>query len=369
MMPARQALRIVAEALQPEAGGPSASARRQSVRDWTRPLALGNAHLVSPAIYASLAGAGALADLPQDACEYLALLYRLNDDRNRALRRQAIELLAALNDAGIYPLLLKGALSLFGGLYLDAAARMIRDLDVLIPAAQLGDATRVLGALGYALIARYDAGHNAYGDFARPHDPGAVDVHLELVETPYLLPAADVWARAKPKEAAPGAVFFVPSSNDAALHHLLHAQVHHRANFYRGVLELRQLHEFALLIDRWVDVDWPELQSRLAAHRLELVLESYALAAQRLLGCRWPLPQAPSGRAVAQCRRGIIRLCWPMLAVIEAPLANMRSAFAWHRMQHLYAARSLMRRRLQHAAQFMRKTAARDAVGRLFRAH
>ncbi|HTY69606.1 MAG TPA: nucleotidyltransferase family protein [Alphaproteobacteria bacterium] len=369
MMAARQALRIVAEALQPAAGGPSAAARRQSVRDWTRPLALANAHLVSPAMYASLAGANALASIPNDTREYLALLYGLNRDRNRALRRQAIELLAALNAAGIYPLLLKGALSLFGGLYPDVAARMIRDLDILVPAAQLGDATRTLGSLGYAVIARYEAGHNAYGDFARPHDPGAVDVHLELVETPYLLPATEVWARAKPKEAAPGAVFFVPSPSDAALHHLLHAQVHHRANFYRGVLELRQLHEFALLIERCADVDWEAIQTRLAAHRLDLVLESYALAAQRLFDCGWPLPQPPSSRAIAQCRRGFIRLCWPMLAMIAAPLANVRSAFAWHRMQHLYAAGSLMGCRLQHAVQFMRKTAARDAVGRLFRAH
>ena len=369
MMAARQALGIVVEALQPAAGGPSAATRRRSVRDWTRPLALANVHLLSPAIYGGLAGAGALADLPHDAREYLALLYRLNRDRNQALRGQATELLTALNAAGIYPLLLKGALSLFGGVYEDVATRMIRDLDVLVPAAQAGDTTRILASLGYTAITRYEAGHNAYGDFARPHDPGAVDLHLELVEMPYLLPAAEVWARAGLKEAAAGAAFFAPSPGDAALHHLLHAQVHHRGNFYRGALELRQVHEFALLIERCEDIDWAAIHARLAAYRLDVVLESYALAARRLFDCRWPLPRPPSSRAAAQVRRGFTRLCWPVLAAIGAPLANIRSAFAWHRMQHLYAAGSLMGRRLQHAVQFVRKTAARDAVGRLFRVH
>ncbi|MBV8537719.1 MAG: nucleotidyltransferase family protein [Alphaproteobacteria bacterium] len=369
MRAARQGLRIVAEALQPAAGGRSAAARRRAIGDWTRPLALANAHLLSPAMYAGLRAAGALADLPGDAREYLALLYRLNRERNEALRCQAVELLAALNAAGVYPLLLKGALSLFGGIYTDPAARMIRDLDVLVPTGQVAGTTRTLASLGYAAIARYEAGHNAYGDFARPHDPGAVDLHIEVVETPYLLPASEVWARATRKEAAPGAVFFAPSPRDAALHHLLHAQVHHRANFYRGVLELRQVHEFALLIERCDDIDWAAIHARLAAHRLELVLESYVLAAQRLFECHWPLPQPPSARAEAQWRRGFIRLCWPMLGTIGAPLANVQSAFAWHRMQHLYTTGSLMTRRLRHAVQFIRKTAARDAVGRLFRVH
>jgi Uncharacterised nucleotidyltransferase len=367
MSSARQALTVVVEALQPAAGGAAAAARRRSCSDWTRPLALANAHFLSPAVYASLTAAGVLADLPEDAREYLALLYRLNRDRNEALRRQAIDLLAALNAADVYPLLLKGGLSLFGGIYPDPATRMIRDLDILVPAVQLGRAAHALSALGYAAIARYEAGHNAYGDFARPHDPGAVDLHVELVEMPYLLPAAEVWARASRKEAAPGAAFFAPAPTDMALHHLLHAQVHHLGNFYRGVLELRQVHEFALLIERCAGVDWGAIHGRLAEHRLDVVLESYALAARRLFACRWPLPRPPSDRAVRQCQRGLIRLFWPTLATIEIPLANIRSAFAWHRMQNLYATGSLAARRLRHAVQFIRKTAARDAMGRLFR--
>jgi len=369
MTSARQALRIVGEALQPAAGGSPAALRRRSIGDWTGPLALANAHLLAPAMYAGLAEAGALADLPHDAREYLAFLYQLNRDRNEALRRQAIELLTALNAAGICPLLLKGGRALFGGIYPDPAARMIRDLDVLVPAGQVGDATRALLSLGYAAITRYEAGHNAYGDFARPHDPGAVDLHLELVEMPYLLPAAEVWTRATRRKVVSGAEFSEPAPADAALHHLLHAQLHHLGNFYRGVFELRQVHEFALLIERRRDIDWTAIHARLAGHRLDLVLESYALAARQLFDCNWPLPQPPSARAAAQCRRGLIRLCWPMLATLEAPLANIRSAFAWHRMQNLYAAGSLAGRRLQHAAQFMRKMPARNAIGRLFRVH
>lgn len=367
MILAPRTLRTVAEALQPVAGGTSAAARRQALTDWTKPLAFANAHLLAPALYANLAAAGRLAEVPAEARDYLELLYRLNRDRNDALRQQAMELLRALNAVGVIPLLLKGGLSLFGGIYPDPAARMIRDIDVLVAAEQIPCAVEALGRLGYRLIARYEAGHNAYGDFARPHDPGAVDLHTELVEVPYLLPAADVRTRARPVNAAADATFLAPAPTDAALHHLLHAQIHHLGNFYRGVIELRQLHEFALLIDRERGIDWSAIHEHLARHRLGVALESYAVAAQHLFDCRWPLPAPPSRGAALQCQRSLLYLWWPGLARLGIPLANVRSAFAWHRMRQLYAGGPLSARWWRHAAQFMRKTPPRDVLGRLFR--
>lgn len=364
-----RAVRTVAEALKPAAGGADAAARRRTVDDWTRPLAFANEHFLTAALYAGLSAADRLADLPTDVCTYLRFIHDLNRERNEALRRQAVELIGALNNAGVVPTLLKGALALFGDLYPDPAARMIRDIDVLVAADEVELAARTLQQLGYDTIARYEAGHNAYGDFARPHDPGAIDLHTDLVEMPYLLPAAEVWKRSRRVDAAPGAAFLAPAPTDMALHHLLHAQIHYLGNFYRGVVELRQVYEFATLVDRRADIDWPAVEERLGRHRLGTALESYALTAQRLFGCRWPLPHPPSRRAASHSRRCLLQLCWPALVTLGTPLANIRAAFAWHRMNYLYGQdRGRGSRRLRHAWQFIHKKPAGHVIGRVFRA-
>ena len=370
LMAARRTVELIAEILRPSAGGEAASLRRRAVADWTAPLAFANEHLLGPALYAALASAERLDDLPADVCDYLALMYRSNGERNLALRRQIIEAVTALNSADVVPMLLKGGLGLFTDLHADPAARMIRDIDLVVPPADLDRAVDTLYRLGYRLIARYEAGHNAYGDFARPHDPGAVDLHLELIETPYLLRAAEVWKRAAPRHVAEGAMFLAPARADIALHHLLHAQIHYVGNFYRGILELRQLYDFATLIDHWRDIDWAAIHRHLVRHRLGLALESYALASRRLFGSRWPLEQPPSMGADLHCRRCLLQLRWPILARLGVPLANLRAAFAMHRMNGLYGqVRSPIVRRLRHVSQYMRKKAPRDAIGRLFRAH
>jgi hypothetical protein len=56
------------------------------------------------------------------------------------------------------------------------------------------------------------------------------------------------------------------------------------------------------------------------------------------------------------------------LHALAGPWANLRFAFAGHRMTDLYPqGRSLVARRLHHAGQFLRKSSARELVWRLFR--
>ena len=169
---------------------------------------------------------GHAALLPADAGGYLATLHRLNGDRNRALRRQAVELIGALNEQGITPALLKGGLALFDGPYADPAVRMMRDLDILVPAGSRADAIAVLEQLGYRLARQHAAGHHAFGDFARPNDPGSVDLHTELVDPSHVLPASEVWGRAEPRQTG-GVRYFSPCATDRIMHNLLHAQIHH----------------------------------------------------------------------------------------------------------------------------------------------
>ncbi len=266
------------------------------------------------------------------------------------------------------PLLLKGSLALFTDLYEDPAERMIRDLDVLVPADAAKSALDCLERLGYRAETIYPPGHHAYADFVRANDPGAVDLHFEPIDAPHLFAASEVWRRARPLRVE-GAVFLVPSPGDCVLHNLLHEQIHYLGNYYRGVLELRQLHEFATMARRYGSaVDWEAIEGRMARHRLSTPLHSYALAAQRLLALPWPLRARPCLAAELHLRRALAQLRLPALERLATPWANLRGAFAWHRMNALYRAAGFPRAApLRHAAQFFRKKRGRAAMGRLFR--
>ena len=361
-----RALTVVCECLRSNAGDRSPGSRPRA-SDWTAALEFANRHWITSAIYAELRDSGALNDVPGDVADYLGLVHRLNGERNHALRRQSAELLRALSGTGIRPMLLKGALALFTDLYRDPAARMIRDIDVLVPRGSEDEAAAALHRLGYRLATKYEEGHNAYGDFERPNDPGAVDLHVELIETSHLLPAAEVWSRAR-RGVHVDCEFYAPSATDAMLHHLLHAQIHYLGNFYRGVIELRQVYEFAQLVRQQAGIDWAEVESRFDRDGLRLALESYALTAGKLFDVPWPLSRPPSWRAVAHCRRCLVQTRIPALMWASVPLANIRSAFAGHRMRNLYAREgSQMALTLRHAVQFLKKRTPHHAIGRLFR--
>lgn len=370
-----RSLQLLTEALRPQAGGAEAAKRRRDRGvDWTSLLALANEHLVAPALYVSLRDAVRLGDCPEEVRDYLAFLHGENVTRNACLRRQAIELAGALNAAGIRPMLLKGGLALFPGRSnptwpADPGLRMMRDLDFQIPRDQAGTALGVLQALGYEAIARYPDGHHAYGDFARAGDPGAVDLHFELIDASYLLPAAGLRERASLLR-VDGAEFLLPAPTDLLLHILLHAQIHHTGQFYRGRIELRQLLDYALVARHCeAAIDWAFIAKHLKRHRLELPLQSFALAAEKLLGLHSRLPLRGTMAAHLHYRLCRSQIVWPRLEQVLLPVGNLCGAFARYRMDGLYGRHSpLLLRRLRHALRYLRKSDAGTAWQRLFKA-
>jgi hypothetical protein len=337
---------------------------------WDAVLRLANAHLLAPSLYAALGGTWRLELVPEEVGDYLSFLYRLNGERNDALRAQAVELVDALNADGVAPMLLKGGIALFDDPYGDPAARMIGDLDVMVPAGQLGQALVALRRLGYGEIAVYDAGHNAYGELARDGSPAAIDLHLRPIDAPHLLGAGKLWRDAVPLH-VPRLRALVPSPTHRVLHTLLHAQIHHLGGYYRGGLRLNQLYDLVALAQHFgAQVDWRAIAVRHAAHRLDSALHSYLLAAERLFGLAWPLRALPTAAARLHHARAMAQLAWPALDRLAGPWGNLRGAFAWHRMRALYGdVPGRMPWRLRHLLQFIAKRPPQAGIIRLFRAH
>jgi hypothetical protein len=336
--------------------------------DWLRTIEAANDQLLTPALWGALRRSGQAAVLPADACNYLATLHRLNCERNRALKAQAIKLIGALNEAGITPALLKGGLALFDGPYADPADRMMRDLDILVPERSRPAAIAVLGRLGYRVVKQYEAGHHAFGDFARTGDPGCVDLHTELIDPSYVLPAAEVWARGRQKE-VDGVWYLSPSATDRVMHNVLHAQIHYLGNFYRGEMQQQQIYELAALARHFGPaIDWRFVQDRMRAHRLTTALQSYALGAHHLLGLDWPFTQPPTLAARVHYRRCELLVAIRALQWTGVLWGNLRVALAWHRMRALHGeAGGPLRWRCQHVLQYVRDRGVGAGIDRLLR--
>jgi hypothetical protein len=365
MIRSAAALRIVTEALRPDAGGPAAAERRLALADWSAPIEIANQHRLAPALYAALCAADRLAALPPDVACYLAQAAGIDRARRTAFGRQAAELIRALNDAGIEPMLPAAGQIQGSGMCADSATAL-HARDVLVPRAAVGRAREALAGIGYSVTRRYPVDHWTYADFVRPDDPGPVALHVELIDAKYVLPAREVWQAARAARYG-GAEFFIPSPEHAVLYAVLRAQIHRPGNYYRGVLELDQMHAFATLARHFDGLlDWTFIARRMRRHRLDSALQSYLLAAERLLALRWPLSVPPSLRAAIHCRRCLVQLCAPALAVILTPWVNVRGGFAAHRMEALYHGTGPLRA-TRHAVQFARKKSITGVVDRLFR--
>jgi len=205
-----------------------------------------------------------------------------------------------LNQAGIEPLLLKGAIALLPEQYPHAFARMLGDLDLGVAGTEAHRAAEVLQAAGFYPPpnldpAHYATGHHHLVPLFHPSGDGYVEIHRELLidQIPKAaLSLAMMEAHARPVD-WDGLRVRVPTWEHRLLHNALHHQLQDQA-FLFGWLSLRQLLEFAQLreLPDTAALDWSGLLQRLDAVGAGDALRSYLLAAQRLFG--QPLPDGVS---------------------------------------------------------------------------
>jgi hypothetical protein len=250
--------RILAERLQ--GGKPSAelkAALDDRCTDWVGVVRLGSDHFVLAALAAALRYLGLAGALEPELRAFLGAVHALNEDRNGELYRQLAEVVARLNQIGIEPVLLKGAIRLVDGLYPDPGWRMMQDLDLLVPKMRLGEVVVVLRELGY--VAKSRANVADFGNLRRYHYPklahprrrAVLEVHGELLETPRqrrLLLAEELIEASRP-------IVFdnlqarLPSIEHQFVHLIGHCQILHQGHAY-GRIALRDRLEAAALLRR-----------------------------------------------------------------------------------------------------------------------
>jgi hypothetical protein len=232
-----------------ELDGASAAALVDPAADLVGLARLAGRHCITPMLAPCIAAPELRQRLPPDFTAYLEFVHTENSRRNRALRLQLRHVARQLNEIGIEPVLLKGAIRLVDGLYCDPGWRFMRDLDLLVRRDRLSDAVARLASVGYSFTqdsAEMPEQHRHLPPLRRDGDAAVIEIHADLLpERREFCHAEDVLAHARPVDLE-GARVRVPNT----AHQLAHLIGHDRfdTNLHlAGMFLLRSVFETALL--------------------------------------------------------------------------------------------------------------------------
>jgi hypothetical protein len=283
--------------LRPLAGLDSGSRARDpralpydSPHRWQELVSLSSRHLVTPAL------AWVIKDdpaLPPDVRDYFAAIFELTTERNIGIQAALAETIAALNRAGIEPMLLKGAAGLAAALYPHHGARIFGDIDLLIRADRLSEASALLADIGFAPTPQPQwvaLAHHHLPMHLHPGRIAGVELHREVLPPGHraLADAAAFFAGARMIDTRGGRAL-LPSPTDWAAHIIAHGQIID-GGYARGVPQLRQLLDLVMLRARdEARIDWQQLERRFGRARAGAVLRD-ALGLAELLFDQPPPP-------------------------------------------------------------------------------
>lgn len=277
-----------------------------SPRAWESVLARGRRHGISGRWHGELDALGLLEHVPQPVVAHLGSDRLVAAEHARMARWEANRLVRAFRDTDLPVVLLKG------GAYLQenlppGRARLVSDLDILIPEAGLAEAERVLTANGWQCTVEHAYDDRYFRRWMHELPPfrhtlrgTVVDVHHNLLpRTCRLCPdAALLIARAVPST-APRLRVLHPV--DMVIHSILHG-------FYNGEFTncLRDVLDVHELVTHWADHHpgfWAEFADRTAEMGIERPVHYGLRYAARLLGTAVPPDigaRAAPGRVAAR---------------------------------------------------------------------
>jgi hypothetical protein len=279
--------------------------------DWKLIVRLASDHMVAPAVWRSIKGRGFVAN---EAKVHFHLVHKKNAERNAVIFDALTEAVSRLQEIGIKPILLKGAASLASGLYADPSERILTDVDLLVSSRQIGAAKVALCGMGYTVYSPPDLPPPRW---ARPrkhhidpliHPSGifSIEIHSSSValEFEQILPTDDILDRSVAIQWN-GRPVFTLHPTDQLIHNIVHSQLQD-GRFSRGIVELRQMREFALLAARHGDVvDWRDVEHRFSSTGYANVLAQQAALCLALMGVPLPVAAADIHHSMIRLRHGV----------------------------------------------------------------
>ena len=271
---------------------------------WKDLFEIARAHVIVPSLSWCLRDEMSVAP---EFRSYLDAVIRLNGKRNERLCRQLEEAVGALNTIDIEPTLLKGAAHLLGGIYPTSAARLMSDLDLLVPQERSADAFAAMQRIGFGVDTPIADRHHHLPAMRHSETDVVIELHTPLIQCNLglIVPVAWVHQQSRP---IPFRGLRVRISSPTVLigHNIVHDQLNHQRYAWKQI-ELRQLLDFAMIRAHYEqEIDWEELDGRFNSAGLA-TCSSCILRYDKVL-FRQPMPaitSAPRAQAIRRLRRAM----------------------------------------------------------------
>lgn len=238
---------------------------------------------------------------------YLDAVLRLNGKRNERLCDTLEQVTGALNEIDIEPVLLKGIAYLVSGYYPALGARLVGDLDLLIPRERAQDAAAAMARIGFVVDQVLPENHHHLPRMRHVETSILVELHMRVLPRANdpIIPVE--WFRTHCQPVAfRGLRLQMPDATALVGHNVAHDQLAHGRYSWKQV-EIRQLVDLALTRAKHENaINWMELNKQFDKMGQGRVLATYLRYGEKLFGQPMPaLSSAPRARAVARLRRAV----------------------------------------------------------------
>lgn len=214
--------------------------------NWPLIVTISSRQMVTPALFSSFKAHGLEGVLDPEIRNYLSIIHQLNLERNETILKEVYQLVSRLNEIGVQPTLIKGAAHLASGLYKDPGARIMSDIDILVPESLLMTCVEKLKSIGYDSKKPFDGELRSH-HFPRlfhPNRGAGVEVHRwpthkNEIKAKDVLQESSLWD-------VNGKQFRIPSREHSVMIDILHAHTG-SYRFFPGQVNLRASMDYALL--------------------------------------------------------------------------------------------------------------------------
>ncbi len=235
----------------------------------------------------------------------LGAAWQAHINRRRQLADGLVEIISSLNAAGITPLLMKGAVSLWTG---QPAWRQQRDIDILVAPDDSTRAHRLLTSIGFAPMPDQNPAPHHLQPIIRPDIPASIEIHFAASNPrgERYLSTCEFMQHSQRSQTPDGTVM-LPGPVEHLLHMVVHNHFTHR-NATFGVAPLKGLYEFAWQISQASPDDVRAMHHHATRDaRLLAALELWFAAAINWFGVQLPndikIPQDAVSRWARQAER------------------------------------------------------------------
>jgi len=275
--------------------------------DWRHLLELADGEHITAALASVLRQRNLQNVLPKQIWAALDRREFMGAEINRRIKRQAVEAVELLNTAGVTPMVLKGGLHFFEAPPEALSARVVRDLDVLVPADKIDDSIQALRDAGYMPEGEDEGWTYHYRPMHHPNHIVAIELHIRPGEQRSFLTAEEAWATATPVD-YPGLQLVSLAPGHRIAHNIFHSEVQDHG-YMLGEICFRQLYDLAMICARYKnDIDWDSVLARMNRNGMAALFRARMHMAVALLGA--PVPTiAVSG---FRSRRHLKRCFWQM---------------------------------------------------------